>query len=105
MTEPTDATRMLGMPIAQALSEQGQQDQTTLEQIAKQHAELVQQLKDAPKGYPAPQERDPNFSHFSGDPGAFLFWLQQAEQVRYAKKVTDDTAIRLAGLAMGNYAA
>ena len=36
-------------------------------------------------------------------PGAFLLWLQHLEQVRYAKKVTNDTAILLAGLTIGEY--
>ena len=105
-TQVAQALRQFGADIRYTLtSSAAQQDafQRTIAQALERMA-----TNGAPTPPPAPiihvADRDPNFPSFNGDKNGLLHWLYSLEQIKEARQLPDDVAVRFGRVALGTYA-
>ena len=99
---PRTEMQILGSQMFHAIENLGRNSQNQLRQLQDQNHAFVEQLQKAAQDAPLSfTEKDPKFPTWDGNRGSLLFWLHQVEQIKEARKLTDDNAVRFARLAMG----
>ena len=94
--------QVLGSQLVYIFGEMNRSSQNSLRQMQEQNQDFVRELQRDVHGAPLSlTEKDPKFPTWDGNRSSLLFWLHQVEQIKEARKLSDDNAVLFARLAMG----